>query len=178
MHCRWVTSFASCPESAVAATGHPRAGLLSCFGPIPEAISSTMCQSGPPCQDHLSQGFPPFFHAPGPFHAGLRNTQECRHLLSTHPVAHSHAELLGPSPRVENGPGFQYVNEVSGPIEPHRAMPLLANSNTLNANGLATSAPNFRENSCFVTLDELRALPSSNWCGMRPRQRRDMEFAH
>src|ERR1035437_6272302 len=45
--------------------------------------------------------------------------------------------------------GFQYVNEFSGSIEPYRAMPLLAISNTLNANGLATSAPKFWGNSCF-----------------------------
>jgi hypothetical protein len=45
------------------------------------------------------------------------------------------------------GPGFQYVNEISGAIEPYRAMPLLANNNTLNANGLATSAPRFWGNS-------------------------------
>jgi hypothetical protein len=54
----------------------------------------------------------------------------------------------GPWPQVAHGPGFQYVTEVSGPIEPYRAVPLLANSHTLNANGLATSAPrswgNFR----------------------------------
>jgi hypothetical protein len=54
-------------------------------------------------------------------------------------------ELFGPSPQVAHGPEFQYVNEVSGSIEPYRAMPLLAISNTLNANGLATSAPNSGE---------------------------------
>jgi|ERR1035437_5125896 hypothetical protein len=49
-------------------------------------------------------------------------------------------ELFGPSPQGGARAGFQYVNEVSGAIEPYRAMPLLAISNTLNANGLATSA--------------------------------------
>jgi len=45
--------------------------------------------------------------------------------------------------------GFQYVDEVSAPIEPYRAMPLLPNSNTLNANGLATHTPKFWGNSCL-----------------------------
>jgi hypothetical protein len=49
-------------------------------------------------------------------------------------------ELFSPSPQVAHRPGFQYVNEVSGAIEPYRALPLLAISNTLNANGLATRA--------------------------------------
>jgi hypothetical protein len=57
-------------------------------------------------------------------------------------------ELFGASPQVAHRPGFQYVNEVSGSIEPYRAMPLSANSNTLNANGLAASAPRFWVNSC------------------------------
>ena len=61
-------------------------------------------------------------------------------------------ELFGQSPQLAHGPGFQYVNEVSGPIEPYRAMPLLAISNTLNANGLATSAPKFWGNSCSNLL--------------------------
>jgi hypothetical protein len=59
-------------------------------------------------------------------------------------------ELPGPQPQVAHGPGFQDVNEVSGPIEPYRAVPLLANSNALNANGLATSASEFRGNSCWI----------------------------
>ena len=46
-----------------------------------------------------------------------------------------------------HAPGYQYVNEVSGPIEPYRAMPLLANDNTLNANGLAARTPEFWGNS-------------------------------
>jgi hypothetical protein len=60
----------------------------------------------------------------------------------------SKRELLGPSPQAAHGPGFQYVNEVSGSIEPYRAMPLLANSNMLNANELATSTPKFWGKSC------------------------------
>ena len=61
-------------------------------------------------------------------------------------------ELFGPLPQEAHWPGFQYVNEVSGSIEPYRAMPLLAISNTLNANGLATSAPKFWGNSCSNLL--------------------------
>jgi hypothetical protein len=38
-------------------------------------------------------------------------------------------ELFGPSPAGGARAGFQYVNEVSGAIEPYRAMPLLAISN-------------------------------------------------
>ena len=45
--------------------------------------------------------------------------------------------------------GFPYVNEVSGSIEPYRAMPLLAISHTLKANGLATKDPTYWGNTCF-----------------------------
>ena len=38
--------------------------------------------------------------------------------------------------------GFQHVKKASGSIEPYRAMPLLAISNTVNANGLATYPAN------------------------------------
>ena len=48
--------------------------------------------------------------------------------------------------------GFQHVKKASGSIEPYRAMPLLAISDTLNANGLATSAPKFWGNSCSNLL--------------------------
>jgi hypothetical protein len=60
-------------------------------------------------------------------------------------------ELFGPFAPGGARTGFQYVNEVSGAIEQYRATPLLAISNTLNANGLATSAPKFWGNSCFLT---------------------------
>jgi hypothetical protein len=71
-------------------------------------------------------------------------------------------ELFCPSPQVVHGPGFQYVNEVSGSIDPYRAMPLLVISNTLNANGLATSAPRFWGNSSIVARSFLTflALPA------------------
>src|SRR5664279_2802187 len=69
-------------------------------------------------------------------------------------------ELLGPSPQVAHGPGFHYVTEVSGPIEPYCAMPLLVNSNTLNSNGLATSAPKFWGNSCERAVDNLMEVKS------------------
>jgi hypothetical protein len=59
--------------------------------------------------------------------------------------------------------GFQYVNEVSGSIEPYRAMPLLAISNTLNADGLATSAPKFWENSWLTWLDTISWRDHNCW---------------
>jgi hypothetical protein len=62
-------------------------------------------------------------------------------------------ELAGPSPQqVAHVPGFQFVTEVSALIGQYRAMPLLANGNMLNANGLATSAPKFWGNACDEVL--------------------------
>ena len=75
-------------------------------------------------------------------------------------------ETLGPSPQVAHGPWFQYVSEVSGVIEPYRAMPLLAISNTLNANGLATGAPQFREDSCRIERAGGRAVQVKPGCGI------------
>src|ERR1035437_4423965 len=108
----------------------------------------------------LKPGVSPFFPAPGPFHASLRNTAECR---TKFPLIRSHAAVLyvidNERARTIRSfapggarAGFQHVKKASGSIEPYRAMPLLAISNTLNANGLATSAPKFWGNSCFEVL--------------------------
>src|ERR1035441_3361273 len=70
-------------------------------------------------------------------------------------------ELFGPSPQVAHGPNFN--TEVSGSIEPYRAMPLLAISNTLNADGLATSAPKFWENSWLTWLDIISWRDHNCW---------------
>src|ERR1035437_10176015 len=103
-------------------------------------------------------GVSPFFPAPGPFHASLRNTDECRtgfppiglHAAMLYVIDNEQARTIRSFAPGGARAGFQYVNEVSGSIEPYRAMPLLAISNTLNANGLATSAPKFWGNSCYI----------------------------
>ena len=56
--------------------------------------------------------------------------------------------------------GFSSSNETCGPIEPCRVMPFSANSNTLNANGLATSAPRFWGNSWFHWQRGSARIPS------------------
>jgi hypothetical protein len=77
-------------------------------------------------------------------------------------------ELFGPFAPGGARTGFQYVNEVSGAIEQYRATPLLAISNTLNANGLATSAPKFWGNSCErAGVSPFFPAPSPFYAGLR-----------
>jgi hypothetical protein len=109
-------------------------------------------------------GVSPFFPAPGPFHASLRNTDECRtgfppigsHAAMLYVIDNEQARTIRSFAPGGARAGFQYVNEVSGSIEPYRAMPLLEISNTLNGNGLATSAPKLWGNSCGFLIDILQ----------------------
>jgi hypothetical protein len=59
-------------------------------------------------------------------------------------------ELFSPSPQEAHGPDFNTSMRFPGQIGRDRTTPLLANGNTLNANGLAASAPKFWGNSCFI----------------------------
>src|ERR1035437_9746870 len=103
-------------------------------------------------------GVYPFSLAPGPFTASLRNTGECctrfppirSHAAMQYVIDNEQARTIRSFASGGARAGFQYVNEVSGSIEPYGAMPLLAIGNTLNANGLVTSAPKFWGNSCGV----------------------------
>src|SRR5665647_12159 len=106
-------------------------------------------------QDHNRQEFTHFFLRLAP------SLQACGERRTWFPPIRSHACMLYVIDNEQTRTirsfapggaraGFQYVNEVSGSIEPYRAMPLLAISNTLNTNVLATSATKFWVNSCII----------------------------